>query len=376
MAAHGVVATRVALGLSSLSAPFVARRAFSSVQRPVARLARREAGAALRAAPAARGAAARAGGLGVALLAIAGSAAGGVAVFALQASPDAADDPVDSSKGVILYQYDTCPYCNKVKAFLDYAGIPYRVVEVNPLTKREIAFSKDYRKVPIARIDGQVVVDSDSIIDALHARHFGDGTGADKAVVARARSRGRLALASQSAAALQEQAEWRRWVADHLVHLLPPNIYRTPREAMQSFDYITEQSNFSSWEALPAKYIGAVAMYLISKRLKRRYGIEDEREDLYAAVRKWNAALGERAFMGGDDPNLADLAVFGSLRSIEYYDTWRDLRANVDLSWYDAVAARTTSHRLNPARGGVTAEATAAMQHAAAAATPAPAATA
>jgi hypothetical protein len=39
---------------------------------------------------------------------------------------------------VKLYQYAICPFCNKVKAVLSYAGIDHEVVEVNPLTKAEI----------------------------------------------------------------------------------------------------------------------------------------------------------------------------------------------------------------------------------------------
>lgn len=46
-----------------------------------------------------------------------------------------------------LYQYATCPYCCKTRAFLDYYRIPYAVVEVNPLFRRELKFSS-YRKVP------------------------------------------------------------------------------------------------------------------------------------------------------------------------------------------------------------------------------------
>jgi hypothetical protein len=39
---------------------------------------------------------------------------------------------------VKLYQYQICPFCNKVKAVLGYAGIDHEIVEVNPLTKAEI----------------------------------------------------------------------------------------------------------------------------------------------------------------------------------------------------------------------------------------------
>jgi glutaredoxin len=37
-----------------------------------------------------------------------------------------------------LYQYAICPFCNRVKSVLGYAGVAYETVEVNPLTKAEI----------------------------------------------------------------------------------------------------------------------------------------------------------------------------------------------------------------------------------------------
>ncbi|XP_022854262.1 prostaglandin E synthase 2-like isoform X2 [Olea europaea var. sylvestris] len=60
---------------------------------------------------------------------------------------------------VVLYQYEACPFCNKVKAVLDYYDIPYKVVEVNPISKKEIKWS-DYKKVPILMVDGEQMVDS------------------------------------------------------------------------------------------------------------------------------------------------------------------------------------------------------------------------
>lgn len=44
-------------------------------------------------------------------------------------------------------------------AFLDYYDIPYKVVEVNPINKKEIKWS-DYKKVPILVVDGEQMVDS------------------------------------------------------------------------------------------------------------------------------------------------------------------------------------------------------------------------
>lgn len=71
---------------------------------------------------------------------------------------------------ITLYQYDPCPYCCKVKAVLDYHEIPYHVVEVNPLTKKETKSFTDYKKVPILRIDDQIIVNSSTIIQ--HVRQL------------------------------------------------------------------------------------------------------------------------------------------------------------------------------------------------------------
>ena len=46
-----------------------------------------------------------------------------------------------------LYQYRTCPFCSKTRAFLDYHGIQYKLVEVNPVFRREIKFTSQ-RKLP------------------------------------------------------------------------------------------------------------------------------------------------------------------------------------------------------------------------------------
>ncbi len=115
----------------------------------------------------------------------------------------------------------------------------------------------------------------------------------------------------------REEREWREWVDSTLIHMLPPNIYRTLSEAIISFDYISSVGNFNLLERMTAKYLGAISMFLISKRLKKRYRLkEDVRESLYEACEEWCSALGGRRFMGGDEPNLADLV---SLFSTYYF---------------------------------------------------------
>ena len=63
----------------------------------------------------------------------------------------------------------------------------------------------------------------------------------------------------------------------------------------RSLQYV---GNFSSMERFAAKYGGAAAMYMISKRLKKRHNITDERAALYDAAEHWVKALNGRSFMG------------------------------------------------------------------------------
>lgn len=46
-----------------------------------------------------------------------------------------------------------------MRAFLDYHGLPYEIVEVNPVMRQEIKWST-YRKVPILMVNEDVVSDN------------------------------------------------------------------------------------------------------------------------------------------------------------------------------------------------------------------------
>ena len=66
------------------------------------------------------------------------------------------------------------------------------------------------------------------------------------------------------------EVKWRQWVDDVFIHTLSPNIYRTMSESFQALSYITQVGNFGSFERKIAYYSGAVAMYIIGKRIKKR----------------------------------------------------------------------------------------------------------
>ncbi|ETW01450.1 hypothetical protein H310_06964 [Aphanomyces invadans] len=212
---------------------------------------------------------------------------------------------------VTLYQYEPCPYCCKTKAVLDFLKVPYNVVEVNPVTKKELKAITDYNKVPVAVVDGEVVPNSSDIIARLQSTSQYDAV----------------------------EKEWNEWIDMKLVVLMPPNIYRTVPEALQAFQYCLKEGNFTAWERRVSLYTGAAAMYFISKRLKKKYGFDDERLALYEVTNGWVAAMNGKPFLGGDHPNLTDVSVFGVYRSIVGLDTFQDVMANTALEpWFTRMA--------------------------------------
>ncbi|ONK80458.1 uncharacterized protein A4U43_C01F17920 [Asparagus officinalis] len=102
-----------------------------------------------------------------------------------------------------------------------------------------------------------------------------------------------------------------------------------------SRSYNGVQGNFSFAEKLSVKYAGAAIMYMVSKKLKKKYNIADERAALYEAAVTWTKALDGKDFLGGSKPNLADLAVFGVLRPIRYLRAGIDMVENTGIGeWY------------------------------------------
>ena len=66
------------------------------------------------------------------------------------------------------------------------------------------------------------------------------------------------------------ERKWRRWVDDTFVHTLSPNIYRTWHEAIEASEFFSDVGDFSATQRFLAKYIGAVVMYYIGKKMKKK----------------------------------------------------------------------------------------------------------
>lgn len=140
-----------------------------------------------------------------------------------------------------------------------------------------------------------------------------------------------------------EEREWREWIDEHFIHVISPLVYRTWADALDTFRCFSKTGNweelFSSWERYLAIYMGAMAMFVISKRLKKRHNIEDEKQAMLDALNKWISGKGpSRKFMGGNEPNLADLSLYGAINSFVGCRAFQEVREQTNIGeWYDAV---------------------------------------
>ena len=70
----------------------------------------------------------------------------------------------------------------------------------------------------------------------------------------------------------------------------------SPVQALAAFQWFSVvgcwESHFSWWERNLVIYVGALAMFLLSKRLKKRHNLKDDvRESLYDDCNMWTKAL-------------------------------------------------------------------------------------
>ena len=115
-----------------------------------------------------------------------------------------------SGSRLTLYQYEVCPFCCKVKAFLDYHNVPYSCVEVSPFWKKELSFS-EYKKVPVLMIEEEEEEEEEKQKQSLQ---LNDSTAIIAELAARLpkgkpqrRKRGQKEVEDE-----ERVAEWTKWV--------------------------------------------------------------------------------------------------------------------------------------------------------------------
>ncbi|MGB3917211.1 glutathione S-transferase N-terminal domain-containing protein [Thiothrix litoralis] len=191
-----------------------------------------------------------------------------------------------------LYQFNACPFCWKVKAFMNYTHIPYDVVEVTPFGMKELDFT-DHKKVPVLKDGAEIVVESSAIVRYLNDKY------AD------------LLPAPQD-------DEWQAWVDNTLVHYLPPLIHPNIGKSFKNLGLLMTSSKDGAAKRFFVRLAGALVMPRVANKMKLKHHIQNPESEFQAALAHWiDKGLAGKAFYGGEQPSLVDTNVFGVLRSAQ-----------------------------------------------------------
>ncbi|VDN00882.1 unnamed protein product [Thelazia callipaeda] len=261
-----------------------------------------------------------------------------------------------------LYQYEACPFCCKVRAFLDYYGFSYDIVEVSPLTRKEIKKLDSVSKLPTVIAQGDQKLSDSSLIISILASYMMQNNRSLEEIINLYPKKTTIvketgkevvtypnmykiikpgnALSKLEEENARKEEKWRKWVDEHFVHLIVPNVYRSWGECIQMFRWFSEAGQWEklipAWERYITIYVGAVAMYILSKKLRKKYDDADVRQLLISACNEWLDALGNSSFLGGQEPNLADLAFYGAMNSFIGSETFYELCNKTEINiWYE-----------------------------------------
>ena len=98
--------------------------------------------------------------------------------------------------------------------------------------------------------------------------------------------------------------------------------------------------HFSWTDKLSNQLVGAFAMWMAQGKIKKKYSIEDERAAVREAIAHWlNEGVADRPFAGGDQPNFADVCVFGCLKAIDRTAAYQEIMAETAIGpWFERMS--------------------------------------
>ena len=209
---------------------------------------------------------------------------------------------------VYLYELLSCPYCSKVKAVLDYHGVPYQSTIVDPLSMQPLPpHSDQYPLVPQLKIPTSpmsdtwsYIVDSGDIVEALA---------------------GPLGFSKQLVDPRVKST--RDWISETYIRSTFVAMCGTWSSAYEAYPNFVRQNSF--YQYTPARWIGSTALtWMCSMRVKKMKSDgtlgKDEAFDAFI-YRQFNDFVSkfpsnESPFHGGNTPDIADIEMFGVTRAV------------------------------------------------------------
>jgi len=224
-----------------------------------------------------------------------------------------------------LFQFSLCPFCHKVKAGLELKKIAYDTVEVSPRSKSELPdLPEDApKKVPVFQYGEEVLWDSTTILKYL------DSISGES-----------LNLLPDDESAKNEALRIEEWVDESFTQVLPTVLYGSWKDAWHAAKVTADNSNLSKTENVAVRYGGSLIMKQISKRILKRHGKTDPQSWLSEELDVLEKELGDKEYLGGDAPNIADAAAHGALKTIEGFSAFETcMQRGKVADWYARVAA-------------------------------------
>ena len=227
----------------------------------------------------------------------------------------------------LLYQFTLSPYCIKVRRILEYKGIPFRTVEVNPFARGEVMRLSGQKRVPVLVERGEgggpdvVTADSTAIaerLDRLHPepRLYPEDTAA----------RGRVAL-------LEDWSD-ETFATDLIAFkIFTPGNGRLMVEQSKRFYE-------PRWYYELLFPLGPALLRLLAWPRRRGRSLDRVRLDYERDLDFLEAVAAGGPYLAGESPTVFDFAVWGLLRTMEGLDGEELLARRPRLAaWYARVKA-------------------------------------
>ena len=191
---------------------------------------------------------------------------------------------------ITLYQFQSCPFCSKVRTLLNYIDQPFNIVEVTPFGMKELDFT-DHKKVPVLKDDDKIITESATIIDYVN-EHYAKFPVDEKS------------------------KEWTNWIDNKLVHYITPLVHSDFKTSRKNFKHIVKTGQYGKLKTRMVRFAGARVMPRVAKKLQSKYNIKNPKAEFLYEINEWtNKGLNGKKFFGGDKPDFVDCSVFGVLNS-------------------------------------------------------------
>ncbi len=196
----------------------------------------------------------------------------------------------------LLYQFETSPYCDKVKAVLAYKGLDYATRTVSPLTKKDLKFSKK-KLVPILSDNGEIIEDSTDIVLYLEDKYP------------------KPPLMPKEGPLREEILRWENWIDDHLPAVYQYITYTRPSNAKVRMRREALASEGETWEKFALGVAGPwMFPIMLAKKLKLA-SLHDLKDEVLRSLSHLEKHLQQQPYLAADAVSLADVALHGFVNS-------------------------------------------------------------